>query len=107
MPMALPGISVTEAQKLLQVQDKVLKSFPEVDLVFGKAGRAETATDPAPFSMMETVIVLKPESEWPKVEKWYSSWAPGWLQKILRRFWPDHKSVDEVIYGKGRALMRP
>jgi Cu(I)/Ag(I) efflux system membrane protein CusA/SilA len=101
MPMALPGISVTEAQKLLQVQDKVLKRFPEVDLVFGKAGRAETATDPAPFSMMETVILLKPESEWPKVPTWYSSWAPDWLQKIFRRFWPDHKSVDELIYGKG------
>ena len=101
MPMALPGISVTEAQKLLQVQDKVLKRFPEVDLVFGKAGRAETATDPAPFAMMETVILLKPESEWPKVGKWYSSWAPEWVQKILRRVWPDHKSVDELIYGKG------
>jgi Cu(I)/Ag(I) efflux system membrane protein CusA/SilA len=60
MPATLPGISVTEAQKLLQVQDKVLKSFPEVERVFGKAGRAETATDPAPFSMIETVVVLKP-----------------------------------------------
>jgi len=58
MPTTLPGISVTEAQKLLQVQDKVLKSFPEVHHVFGKAGRAETATDPAPFSMMETVVLL-------------------------------------------------
>ncbi|MGD0918313.1 MAG: CusA/CzcA family heavy metal efflux RND transporter [Thermodesulfobacteriota bacterium] len=101
MPMTLPGISVTEAGKLLQVQDKVLKTFPEVDLVFGKAGRAETATDPAPFSMMETVILLKPESEWPKVPQWYSSWAPQWLQKILRRFWPDHKSPDELKYGPG------
>ncbi len=101
MPMALPGLSVTEAQKLLQVQDKVLKSFPEVDLVFGKAGRAETATDPAPFSMMETVILLKPESQWPKVGRWYSSWAPDWLQKIVRRVWPDHKSAEELIYGKG------
>lgn len=60
MPTTLPGISVTEAQKLLQVQDKILKSFPEVERVFGKAGRAETATDPAHFSMIETVIVLKP-----------------------------------------------
>jgi Cu(I)/Ag(I) efflux system membrane protein CusA/SilA len=101
MPTTLPGISVTEAQKLLQVQDKVLKSFPEVHHVFGKAGRAETATDPAPFSMMETVILLKPESEWPKQGRWYSSWAPDWLQKILRRFWPDHKSPDEFIYGPG------
>jgi Cu(I)/Ag(I) efflux system membrane protein CusA/SilA len=101
MPTTLPGISVTEAQKLLQVQDKVLKSFPEVDLVFGKAGRAETATDPAPFSMMETVINLKPESEWTKAPRWYSSWAPDWLKKILRRAWPDHKSPDELIYGPG------
>ncbi|MGB9628545.1 MAG: efflux RND transporter permease subunit, partial [Thermodesulfobacteriota bacterium] len=101
MPTTLPGLSVTEAQKLLQVQDKVLKSFPEVKLVFGKAGRAETATDPAPFSMMETVIVLKPESEWPKIPRWYSSWAPEWLQKILRRFWPDHKRVEDLIYGPG------
>jgi Cu(I)/Ag(I) efflux system membrane protein CusA/SilA len=101
MPTTLPGISVTEAQKLLQVQDKVLKTFPEVHHVFGKAGRAETATDPAPFSMMETVILLKPESEWPKQGRWYSSWAPDWLQKILRRFWPDHKSPDEFIYGPG------
>jgi Cu(I)/Ag(I) efflux system membrane protein CusA/SilA len=101
MPTTMPGISVTETQKLLQVQDKVLKSFPEVDLVFGKAGRAETATDPAPFSMMETVINLKPESEWSKAPRWYSSWAPDWLQKILRRVWPDHKSPDELIYGAG------
>ncbi len=101
MPTTMPGISVTETQKLLQVQDKVLKTFPEVDLVFGKAGRAETATDPAPFSMMETVILLKPESEWPKIARWYSSWAPEWLQKVLRRFWPDHKRPEELIYGPG------
>jgi Cu(I)/Ag(I) efflux system membrane protein CusA/SilA len=101
MPTTMPGLSVTETQKLLQVQDKVLKSFPEVDLVFGKAGRAETATDPAPFSMMETVINLKPQSEWPKAPRWYSSWAPDWLQKILRRVWPDHKTPDELIYGPG------
>jgi Cu(I)/Ag(I) efflux system membrane protein CusA/SilA len=50
---------------------------------------------------METVILLKPESEWPKQGRWYSSWAPDWLQKILRRFWPDHKSPDELIYGPG------
>jgi Cu(I)/Ag(I) efflux system membrane protein CusA/SilA len=101
MPTTLPGISATEAQKLLQVQDKVLKSFPEVDLVFGKAGRAETATDPAPLSMMETVINLKPESAWTKAPRWYSSWAPDGLQKILRRVWPDHKSPEELIYGPG------
>lgn len=64
MPTTMPGISVTEAQRLLQTQDKILKSFPEVDRVFGKAGRAETATDPAPFSMMETTVVLRPRKEW-------------------------------------------
>jgi len=101
MPTTLPGLSVTEAQRLLQIQDKVLKSFPEVHHVFGKAGRAETATDPAPFSMMETVVLLKPEAEWPKVPQWYSSWAPEWLQGILRRFWPDHKRVEDLIYGPG------
>jgi copper/silver efflux system protein len=101
MPTTPPGISVTEAGKLLQLQDKVIKQFPEVERVFGKAGRAETATDPAPFSMMETVIVLKPESQWPKVPQWYSSWAPEWLQGILRRAWPDHKSTKELIYGPG------
>jgi Cu(I)/Ag(I) efflux system membrane protein CusA/SilA len=110
MPTTLPGISVTEAQKLLQVQDKILRSFPEVERVFGKAGRAETATDPAPFSMIETVIVLKPHDQWPKVPRWYSSWAPEWLQSILRRIWPDRKTTEELIYGPGglnEALQLP
>jgi Cu(I)/Ag(I) efflux system membrane protein CusA/SilA len=66
MPTTLPGLSVTGAAELMQKQDQIIKSFPEVDRVFGKAGRAETATDPAPFSMMETTILLKPEAEWPK-----------------------------------------
>ncbi|NUM76767.1 efflux RND transporter permease subunit, partial [candidate division KSB1 bacterium] len=101
MPTTMPGISVTEAGKLLQVQDKVLKSFPEVERVFGKAGRAETATDPAPFSMMETTVILKPHEQWPKQPRWYSSWAPEWLQSILRRAWPDHKTTQELIYGPG------
>jgi CzcA family heavy metal efflux pump len=64
MPTTLPGISVTEAQRLLQTQDQILKGFPEVERVFGKAGRIESSTDPAPFSMMETVVLLKPESQW-------------------------------------------
>ncbi len=101
MPTTVPGISVTEAQKVLQLQDKVIKSFPEVERVFGKAGRAETATDPAPFSMMETTILLKPHSQWTKVPRWYSDWAPDWLQGMLRRAWPDYKSTEEFIYGPG------
>jgi Cu(I)/Ag(I) efflux system membrane protein CusA/SilA len=66
MPTALPGMSVTEAQRILQIQDKILKSFPEVETVFGKAGRAETPTDPAPFSMVETTVTLKPKELWRK-----------------------------------------
>ena len=64
MPTTLPGISVTKAKELLQQTDRIIGSFPEVDRVFGKIGRAETATDPAPLSMIETTIMLKPESEW-------------------------------------------
>ena len=64
MPVTLPGLSVTKAAELLQTQDKIIKSFPEVASVFGKAGRAGTATDPAPTEMFETIINLKPEAEW-------------------------------------------
>jgi copper/silver efflux system protein len=101
MPTTMPGISVTEAQRVLQTQDKLLKTFPEVERVFGKAGRAETATDPAPFSMMETVVILKPKEEWPKVKRWYSDFAPEWAERFLRLGWPDHKSTEELIYGPG------
>jgi Cu(I)/Ag(I) efflux system membrane protein CusA/SilA len=64
MPVTLPGLSVTKSAELLQTQNKIIKSFPEVALVFGKAGRAATATDPAPLEMFETVINLKPKSQW-------------------------------------------
>ncbi|MBK8744630.1 efflux RND transporter permease subunit [Propionivibrio sp.] len=64
MPASLPGMSITKAAELLQTQDKIIKSFPEVTSVYGKAGRANSATDPAPTEMFETVINLKPESEW-------------------------------------------
>ena len=66
MPISLPSMSITKAGELIQLQDKIIKSFPEVESVFGKAGRAETATDPAPLEMFETVINLKPENSWPK-----------------------------------------
>jgi copper/silver efflux system protein len=64
MPTALPGMSITQARAALQAQDLAIKQFPEVDHVFGKAGRAETPTDPAPLSMFETVVTLKPEDQW-------------------------------------------
>ena len=107
MPTTLPGISITEASRLLQVQDQIIKGFPEVERVFGKAGRAESSTDPAPFSMMETVVILKPESEWRKVDTWYSSWAPEFIKGIFRRFTPDHISYDSLIAEMDRELQFP
>jgi Cu(I)/Ag(I) efflux system membrane protein CusA/SilA len=101
MPSTLPGISVTEAERVLETQDRIIRAFPEVERVFGKAGRAESSTDPAPYSMMETTIVLKPQDQWRKTDRWYSKWAPSRIQAVLRRFWPDHKSTQELIYGSG------
>ncbi len=65
MPTTLPGISITKAREILQQTDRIIKTFPEVESVFGKAGRANTATDPAPLSMLETTIRLKPKDQWP------------------------------------------
>jgi len=65
MPTTFPGISITKAKELLQQTDKILRTFPQVESVFGKAGRAETATDPAPLSMLETIVRLKPKDQWP------------------------------------------
>jgi Cu(I)/Ag(I) efflux system membrane protein CusA/SilA len=69
MPTTFPGVSITKARELLQQTDKILRTFPEVDSVFGKVGRAETATDPAPLSMLETVVRLKPRDAWPDPSK--------------------------------------
>ena len=108
MPSAVePGMSVSEAQKALQVQDKILKTFPEVERVFGKAGRANTSTDPAPFTMMETTVVLKPDSEWRERPRWYSSWAPGWLKGVLRPFWHDRISQEDLENEMNAALQLP
>ncbi|HEY3571677.1 MAG TPA: efflux RND transporter permease subunit, partial [Thermoanaerobaculia bacterium] len=107
MPITLPGISVTQATELLQTQDRVLKGFPEVERVLGKAGRADTSTDPAPFSMMETTVVLKPEGQWRPKARWYSGWAPDWMKPAFRPFWPDHLSMDELIDEMDRALRIP
>jgi Cu(I)/Ag(I) efflux system membrane protein CusA/SilA len=107
MPTTSPGISIAEAQKLLRVTDQILKGFPEVDHVLGKAGRAETATDPAPLSMLETIVLLKPESEWPKTHTWYSGWAPGWLRPALRHITPDHISQEQLVSQLNEALKIP
>jgi len=108
MPTTLPGVSVAEAHRLLQVQGRILKSIPEVKTVFGKAGRADTSTDPAPLSMMETTIVLKPPSEWRAKDRWYSSWAPEWLKSsVLRRIVPDRLTWDELVSEMDQALQMP
>jgi Cu(I)/Ag(I) efflux system membrane protein CusA/SilA len=108
MPSAVePGMSVAEAQAALQLQDKILRTFPEVERVFGKAGRANTSTDPAPFSMMETTVVLKPEREWREKPRWYSSWAPEWLKKPLRPFWRDRIGEEELKDEMNAALQLP
>ncbi len=96
MPTALPGISVSEAQNILTTQDKILKSFQEVDTVFGKAGRAETSTDTAPLSMIETTIVLKPKSEWRKEDRWYS-FLPNIIKAPFDRIWPETISEEKLL----------
>jgi Cu(I)/Ag(I) efflux system membrane protein CusA/SilA len=107
MPTTLPGISIDEAQRLMQVQDRMLKNFPEVHSVLGKAGRAETSTDPAPLSMMETVVVLKPRDQWRKRETWWSRWAPEWMKPALRRVTADHISTEELMSQMDEALRLP
>ena len=107
MPSTLPGISITEATQLMQVQDRIIKQFPEVHSVLGKAGRAETSTDPAPLSMFETVIVLKPHEQWRKKDTWWTSWAPDFLRPLFRRVTPDHISQEELVDEMNQALRLP
>jgi Cu(I)/Ag(I) efflux system membrane protein CusA/SilA len=106
MPSTFPGLSVTEAQNITQRMDRILGLFPEVQSVFGKAGRAETSTDPAPFSMMETTVILKPHDQWRQKPRWYGDW-PGWFQGLFRPIWPDRISTEELIAEMDRALQFP
>ncbi|MDG5467043.1 efflux RND transporter permease subunit [Deltaproteobacteria bacterium IMCC39524] len=98
MPTTLPGISITKAKELLQQTDRIIAEFPEVERVFGKVGRAETATDPAPLSMLETTITLKPEVEWRTVhhDRFYTGWSDtwDWLKTPLRAIWPELGPID-------------
>jgi Cu(I)/Ag(I) efflux system membrane protein CusA/SilA len=109
MPSTLPGISITEAQKLMQAQNRLLLQFPEVRTVLGKAGRAETPTDPAPLSMFETIIQLKPKQHWRKIKTWYSDWdwAPEWLLAVCRRITPGHISTEQLVEEMNTALSLP
>jgi Cu(I)/Ag(I) efflux system membrane protein CusA/SilA len=96
MPTALPGISVSEAQRVLTLQNKIIKAFPEVESVFGKAGRAETSTDTAPLSMIETTIALKPANEWRKEKRWYS-FMPEFSKAPFQRIWPETISEEKLV----------
>lgn len=111
MPTTLPTVSITEATRILQIQDRIIKQFPEVLTVHGKAGKSQTATDPAPMEMFETVIQLKPQSEWRKVKqkRWYSNWAPEWLKPILRKIWSEERPMtwDELVSEMDSAIQIP
>ncbi|HEY7371184.1 MAG TPA: efflux RND transporter permease subunit, partial [Polyangia bacterium] len=91
MPTTLPGVSAGEAAVQLRKFDQTLAAFPEVAAVFGKVGRADTATDPAPYSMAEVTIRLAPRAAWPQVwrDRWYSRWAPAPLRRLLALGWPE------------------
>jgi len=106
MPITMPGISVPEAKKLLQTQDALIKSFPEVESVWGKSGRMGSSTDPAPLSMMETVVLLKSENQWPKLHRWYSG-LPEFIQSPFKVFWPDHILHQELIDQMDKKLEIP
>jgi Cu(I)/Ag(I) efflux system membrane protein CusA/SilA len=103
----MPGLSIGEAERILQIQDRILRQFPEVQRVFGKAGRAETSTDPAPLSMFETVVLLKPKHQWRARATWYDEWAPHWLRPTLGHITPAHISQAELVDEMDRALRIP
>jgi Cu(I)/Ag(I) efflux system membrane protein CusA/SilA len=111
MPTTFPNISIEEAKRYLQVQDRVIRAFPEVETVFGKAGRADTPTDPAPLSMVETVVKLRPHEQWREiaVHRWYSDGSPAWLKPVFRPLWPDHrrKTGPELTEELNHAMQMP
>jgi len=113
MPTTLPGLSVTKAKEVLQQTDRIIRQFPEVHHVFGKIGRAETATDPAPMMMIETTIMLNPEEEWRMVpaHRFYSGW-PEWSEPLkvpLRWVLPEEKTiaVEQLIDELNAAIQFP
>jgi Cu(I)/Ag(I) efflux system membrane protein CusA/SilA len=111
MPTTFPNISIEEAKRHLQLQDRLIASVPEVERVFGKAGRADTPTDPAPLSMVETMVKLRPRDQWRRVEveRWYSGWAPDWLKPVFRPLWPDRRRLewDELVEELNRKVAIP
>lgn len=96
MPSLLPQGSLSQAVQVNSVQDRAMASVPEVESVVGKIGRAESALDPAPIGMMESIIILKPESTWRQrpVKRWFSDW-PGWLKTPLSWLWPEQRTITK------------
>ena len=111
MPTTFPGIAIEEARRALTAQDRIIMRFPEVASVHGKAGRAETATDPAQLDMIESVITLRPRAEWPThyTPRWYSTRAPDWAKRGLRRVWPEQpaRTLAELSRDLNAALQMP
>ncbi len=111
MPTTLPGINPEDAQDQLDLQNRIIAKFGEVESVFGKVGRAETATDPAPWSMAETTIRLKPREQWPKFPhpRWYSIWAPEPFRRCLALGWPEReaRSTQELVAALDSATHLP
>jgi Cu(I)/Ag(I) efflux system membrane protein CusA/SilA len=111
MPTTLPGAPADELASQLRLQDRALGNSEEIATVFGKIGRADTATDPAPLSMAETTIRLRPRADWPRVprRRWYSSWAPLLLKGALNRVWPEESpaTTAELIERLDRAVRLP
>jgi copper/silver efflux system protein len=109
MPTAIPGMSVTEATKILQIQDRILRKFPEVESVFGKAGEADTPTDPAPLSMFETVLQLKPPSQWPAGMTWEKLIAQmneaGKTPGMAQIFWMPIQTRTEMLTTGFRSVL--
>ncbi len=107
MPTTLPGISITKARELIQQTDKIIQRFPEVRHTLGKIGRADTPTDPAPLSMIETTIMLRPEVEREiiTVDRFYSHW-PAWLKYPLNWIWPEKKTGKIIHEWRKRPVDR-
>ncbi|MBK9072498.1 MAG: efflux RND transporter permease subunit [Myxococcales bacterium] len=110
MPTTFPGIAIEEARQALTAQHRIIKSFPEVASVHGKAGRAETATDPAQLDMNESVVTLRPREAWPKrfTARWYSD-GPEWLKVPLRWIWKEERprTLEELSRDMDAALQMP
>jgi Cu(I)/Ag(I) efflux system membrane protein CusA/SilA len=111
MPTTLPGVDPDQAAQQLFWQDYAMSKFGEVASVFGKVGRADTGTDPAPYSMAETTIRLRPKSDWPLLgrRRWYSSWAPEPVKRVLRLVWPDQtpRTTAELVADLDKAVRLP